>query len=458
MNAAMKNDVIYHSRICFYLLLFLCFSCAQKQEAKPDEEESITAVREKTKNSSIYELNIRQQTASGTFEAALSHLSEIKALGCDILWLMPIHPIGKNRRKGSLGSYYSISDYKAINPHFGDENDFRELVDSAHALDMIVILDWVANHTAWDHVWTENHIDFYASDDDGNRPIVPVETDWTDVAELDYSNWNLRDSMISAMKYWVEVHDIDGYRCDVAGRVPLDFWKDARKALEKSKEVFMLAEWDEPEMHEAFDMTYAWSTHGLFHALIDTPDQSSFFFSHLAEERNRYPDSAFRMQFVTNHDENSWKQSVFDRYGEHVMPLTVLAYTIPGMPLVYSGQEEGMRKSLRFFAKDTVQAGPDSTFWQQFVRDLLHLKKSNSPLWNGDFGGDIQSVESPEPVIAFSREKGEEELFIAINFSGQKQSVDGQIGNRLLMSEGVSFVQGQIALPPYGFFIGNKTK
>lgn len=454
----MKTNLPSLVAIVVYIIPILCFSCSQEGAQTAKEEALSKGILEKTKSSAIYELNIRQQTASGTFKAALSHLNGIKDLGCDILWIMPIHPIGEDQRKGKLGSYYSISDYKAVNLKFGDEDDFRELVDSAHSLGMTVILDWVANHTAWDHVWTENHLDFYSEDEEGNRPIVPVETDWTDVAELDYDNQDLRDSMISAMKYWVDSFDIDGYRCDVAGRVPLDFWIVAREALEETKEVFMLAEWDEPEMHEAFDMTYAWATHGLFHMLIDTMAPSSLFFAHLENERERYPDSAFRMQFVTNHDENSWKQSVFDRYVRYAKPLTVLAFTLPGMPLVYSGQEEGMRKSLRFFAKDTVQAGPDSTFWRQLITDLLHLKKANSPLWNGNFGGHIRALESPEPVIAYSRKKENVELVFAINFSDQIQRWRWKPTKSLLQSKGVTFHDDELEIPPYGFFIGHKTK
>lgn len=439
--------------ILFFIAVFM--GCQLEQERLKEEP---SFMENQTKSSSIYELNIRQHTAEGTFEAALGELEGIRKLGCDILWIMPVHPIGEKNRKGKLGSYYSIRDYKAINQEMGSKEDFQMFVDSAHQLGFLVILDWVANHTSWDHAWTENHLDFYTEDENGNRPIVPKDTDWTDVADLDYSNEELRDSMMEAMAYWVREFDIDGYRCDVAGHVPLDFWVSSRKVLDEIKPVFMLAEWDEPEMHKAFHMTYAWSTHGILSSLKDTSDPSSFFFEHLSKEKERYDDSAYRMQFITNHDENSWKKSVFDRYENAVGPLLVLTYTIPGMPLVYSGQEVGMRKTLRFFDKDTVQSGPDEAYWRELITDLLHLKKDQAALWNGRFGGGIEQLSSPDKVIAFRRFQNDNHIDVAINLSDSLRRFEWLPGDSFLTSRGTYFSDGQLVLPPFGFWVGSPYK
>ncbi|MDZ7806689.1 MAG: alpha-amylase family glycosyl hydrolase [Gracilimonas sp.] len=237
----------------------LVFASCAAPEVDTDNAsiDPVTAHPEWSKDASIYEVNIRQYSEEGTFNAFREDLPRLEAMGVDILWLMPIHPIGDENRKGSLGSYYSVQDYKAVNPNFGTEEDFKALVNEAHELGMKVIIDWVANHTAWDSPWTENK-EWYELDEEGNF-MPPRGTDWTDVIQLDFENEEMRAAMTDAMEYWVRDFDIDGYRCDVAGMVPLDFWKNVRTKLDDIKPVFMLAEDEGPEMHEAFDMTYAWT-------------------------------------------------------------------------------------------------------------------------------------------------------------------------------------------------------
>ena len=207
-------------------------------------------------NATIYEVNVRQFTPEGTFAAFEKELPRLKAMGVDILWLMPIHPIGELNRKGSLGSYYAVRDYRGINPEFGTHEDFSRLVAAAHQLGMKIIIDWVANHTSPDHLWIEEgRLDWYTLDSMGK--VQPtIGTDWWDVADLNYDNEELRSEMIECMSYWVRDFNIDGYRCDVAGWVPMDFWTRARASLDQIKPVFMLAEAEGNELYSAFEMTY----------------------------------------------------------------------------------------------------------------------------------------------------------------------------------------------------------
>ncbi|MFO7723570.1 MAG: alpha-amylase family glycosyl hydrolase [Bacteroidales bacterium] len=276
-----------------------------------------------SKDAVIYEVNIRQYTEEGTFNAFLPHIPRLKEMGVDILWLMPVHPVGVLNRKGSLGSYYAVRDYRGVNPEFGTMDDLKNLVQQAHALGMKVILDWVANHTAWDHVWTETNPEYFEKDKKGGF-ISPY--DWTDVIALDYSNDAMRDSMIEALKFWVRVADVDGYRCDVAGMVPTDFWDDARKALEEIKPVFMLAEdEDNPDLlREAFDMNYTWKVHHLMTRIVKGESPASEFWTHFAWNDSVFNPGVYRMNFITNHDENSWNGTEFERMGDGVRHLQYL--------------------------------------------------------------------------------------------------------------------------------------
>ncbi|PLX24008.1 MAG: alpha-amylase [Marinilabiliales bacterium] len=373
-----------------------------------------------SKNLSIYEVNIRQYTPEGTFNAFAEHLPRLKELGTDILWIMPIHPIGEKNRKGNMGSYYAVKDYYGINPEFGTEEDLRDLIEKIHGLDMYVIIDWVANHSAWDNQTIYDHPEWYKTDDDGN--IIPPVADWSDVAGYNYDIPEMRDYMVEALKYWVEEFDIDGYRCDVAGMVPVDFWNRARYELDQIKPVFMLAEAHESELHEfAFDMTYAWSDHFIWNEIAQGKKTIVDLVEQFEKVKTEYKSSDYRMNFVSNHDENSWKGSVFERLGDAAQAFVVLSATVPGMPLVYSGQEACLDKRLAFFEKDTINWDKDCSM-DDLYKSLLKLKKENPALWNGDFGGPMERIATTadDKIFAFSRIKDDHKVITILNLSPEE--------------------------------------
>lgn len=380
------------------------------------------APAEWTRNAVIYEVNVRQYTPEGTFAAFARHLPRLDSLGVDILWLMPVQPIGKLNRKGLLGSYYSISDYSAINPEYGNEADFRAFVDDAHQRGLRVILDWVPNHSAFDHAWATAHPDWYVHRADGSisnaRDNEGRETDWTDVAELNYENSDMRRAMIAEMKWWVDSMNIDGFRCDVAGGVPSDFWADVRRELAAARsDVFLLAEAETPEMHASFDMTYGWELHHLMNEIAQGKKPTSELDAYFARQVQTYPPGAYRMYFTSNHDENSWQGTEFERMGDNHVPAFVLSATVQNsMPLLYTGQEASLRKRLRFFEKDTVNwSGPSQA---DFYRAMFELKDSNEALWNGAYGGAQETLrtDGSDRVYAFTRTRGENTVLVAVNF------------------------------------------
>ena len=375
-----------------------------------------------TRNATIYEVNVRQFTPEGTFAALTRHLPRIDSLGADILWLMPVQPIGKKNRKGLLGSYYSISDYRAINPEFGTAVDARTFVDSAHRRGKRVILDWVPNHTAYDHPWITQHPDWYVHRADGTisnaRDDQDRETDWTDVAELDYSNTAMRAAMIADMRWWLDTMNIDGFRCDVAGGVPMDFWIDARRQLASVRpDIFMLAEAEGPKFHAAFDMTYGWEFHHLLNELAQGKKPTSEIDAYLARQAAAYPADAYRMNFTSNHDENSWNGTEFERMGANHQAAFVLGATIQGsMPELYNGQEVSLKKRLRFFERDTIDwTGPSLA---SFYRSAFSLKHRNAALANGQYGGPQVklSTDGDSRTYAFSRTRGGNTVVVAVNF------------------------------------------
>lgn len=372
------------------------------------------------KDATLYEVNVRQYSQQGTFTAVEKDLPRLKELGVDILWLMPIHPIGKKNRKGQLGSYYSVVDYKAVNPNFGTLEDFKSLVDRAHSLDMRVMMDWVGNHTAWDAVWAQQHPDWYEQDDNGN--FVLPRQDWTDVISLDYSNSEMRAAMLDAMTYWVKEVGIDGYRCDVAGSIPVDFWETARAQLESIKPIFMLAEnEDTPQLLEkAFDMNYSWKLYELMNQLAQGEAKVQDLRNYFAWEQRIYAKAAYRMRFLTNHDENSWHGTIEERLGNTFKTFAVFLYIIPGMPLIYNGQEVGLDKRLAFFEKDPI-VWKDNNL-PEFYRKLNGLKANHPALRNGNFGGDFRILPTSQQnaVFAFQREKGDNQVVAAFNFSPEK--------------------------------------
>ncbi len=373
-------------------------------------------------NTSIYEVNIRQYTPEGTFKAFQKHLPQIKKLGVGIIWLMPINPIGEKNRKGTLGSYYSVKNYEETNPEFGTKEDFKNLVNEIHKLGMHVIIDWVANHTAWDHPWVKSHPDFYTRDSLGNF-VAPVP-EWADVIDLNYENKDLWKEMTKALEYWIKDFNIDGYRCDVAGMVPIEFWNEARKQLDKIKPVFMLAEWESPEMHyKAFNMTYDWEMYKTMNGIYKGEKDADNVKKQIRKDDSLYPANAFRMQFTSNHDENSWNGTEFERLGNSAEMFAALTYVIPGMPLIYNGQEVGFNRRLLFFEKDSIDWKQSKFF--KFYEKLNELKKNNRALWNGKEGGKPEFIPTgdDENVLAFTREKKGEKIFTIFNMSSEEKSI-----------------------------------
>jgi len=419
-------------------------------------------------NLSIYEVNVRQYTQDGTFAAFETHLERLQKMGVGILWFMPIHPIGQQNRLGSLGSYYSVKDYLAVNPEFGTLDEFKALVEKAHDMGMFVIIDWVANHTAWDNLLTVTNSDWYNKDANGNF-IPPPGTNWSDVIDLDYSQQGLRDYMIDAMKYWIIETNIDGFRCDAVSWVPLDFWETAITELKNVKSgIFLLAEGDSPQYQNVgFDMTYAWGLHGFGNGVMkriaDRSSNVNELDNYVTNELNNYSNEHYRMYFTSNHDENSWHGTVFEQLGNAAEVFAILTATFNGMPLIYSGQEAGLNKRLLFFDKDYIE-------WQQhpfadIYTTLLNLKKENKALWNGNDGGEFQRVNTTndQAVFAFVREKEDDKIFIILNLS------PGYMGGTLLdtlfygsytdvfTNDTISFDQrASITLPGWGYKVYKK--
>lgn len=376
-----------------------------------------------TRDAVIYQVNTRQFTAEGTFAAAEAELPRLKKLGVDILWLMPLQEIGKKNRKGELGSPYSIRDYYSVNPEYGDMDSVKKFIKSAHDQGMYVILDWVANHTAWDNPIHEKHPEWYQRNREGEFHS-PRWTDWDDVITLDYSNPGLRQYMIDAMKFWVKEVGIDGFRCDVAGFVPVDFWNNVRQELDTIRPVFMLAEWETRDLHaQAFDATYAWSWNDTVHNIAKgKADVGALGIYHYTDE-NAWPHDAMRMLFVSNHDKNSWDGTQLEMFGDALENAIVLSFVSRGIPMIYNGQEAGDSKSLAFFEKDPIEWKPHPL--ADLYQRLIKLKKSNTTLWNGRWGADMIKVtnSSPAEVFSFVRVNDNDKVFAVFNFSDKNQSV-----------------------------------
>lgn len=383
----------------------------------------------------IYEVNVRQYTPEGTFNAFARELPRLRDLGVDILWFMPIHPISEVNRKGTLGSYYAVADYKAVNPEFGTLDDFKRVVDEAHALGMKVIIDWVPNHTGCDNIWVNAHPEYYARNEKGEM-FGPF--DWTDTYKLDYSNPATRAAMIDAMSFWLTNAMVDGFRCDVAGQVPVSFWNEARPALDEAAEgrpVFMLAEATEPELMEhCFDMDYNWPMKDLFSAIAATSGQYSFIApgetapksfpeTHAADivallksQDAEYPADSYMMNMTSNHDLNSWEGTEFERLGSFARAFAILSYTLPGMPVIYTGQEVGLNRALEFFEKDQAPDWSDKPAMAEFYRTLNGLKHSRPELAAGKLGGKVEVFPTDsKDLLVFSRRVGTRETVVAVN-------------------------------------------
>jgi len=376
-----------------------------------------------SKDAAIYQLNTRQFTPEGTFRAAAEQLPRLRDLGVNIIWLMPIHEIGELNRKGTLGSPYSVKDYYSVNPEFGTLDDLKAFISRAHELGLYVIIDWVANHTAWDNPLVEQHPEWYERDWKGDFRPTPW-WDWSDIINLDYSQPAVRRYMTEALKYWVEEADIDGYRCDVAGDVPIEFWNNARRELDAIKPVFMLAEWEGRDLHaEAFDMTYAFSWYETMEDIVAGKKTLNKLIRYYARDFSRHPEGGMRMVFVSNHDKNSWEGTQFEVFGDALEAAITLTVVGEGMPLIYNGQEAGNEKRLEFFEKDPIEwrAHPIGDLYKK----LLTLQKSNTALWNGSWGAPMIRVpnDAMDKVISFVRQNDKDKVFAAFNFSDTAQAV-----------------------------------
>lgn len=445
----MKNNIKIW--MLAFLLIFSFGSCnnddAEVTTEIPNSQISPISARNKI----IYEVNVRNYSSQG-FNGVKNDLQRLKDLGVDIIWLMPIHPIGQEKREGSLGSPYSIRDYKAVNPEFGSDQDFKNLIDAAHSMNMEIWMDWVANHTAWDHPWVSQHLDYYASQN-GQQPYSPHG--WNDVAQLDYNNQNLRAAMIDAMKYWVSQFDIDGYRCDAATFVPLDFWQQVRGQVDAIKKISWLCEGDKAEYMSAFDYDYAWGFNDALNNFGSGSDISNLVSACKTLFNNPAYQNKGRMIYLTNHDLNAHEGTEFTRYGSNVLPLTVLSFTIYDMPLIYNGQEIGMNKAMSLFESAPVQWNPANKIYLDLFKKLTRLKRTHTALEDGGGRGNLTIIPTnKENVFVYSRRKGDSEVLVMLNFNNVAVNfkLTGQIptGNfkNILTNEQTTFNanQGQILM------------
>ncbi|MFN3968091.1 alpha-amylase family glycosyl hydrolase [Flavobacterium sp.] len=417
------------SKILFLTLGILSVSCIKEKNGETTDSryqpKEFVEVKHPdwSKNATIYEANIRQFTPEGTFKAFEAHLPRIKAMGIDIIWLMPIHPIGVEKRKGTLGSEYSVKDYYGVNPEFGTKEDFKHLVDKIHSMGMYIIIDWVGNHSSWDNQLVKDHPDWYTKTEEGNFQPTPWY-DWDDVIDFDYDQPELRKYMTEALVYWVKDFNIDGYRCDTAGFIPTDFWDNARVEMDAVKPVFMLGEWESRDLHKkAFDMTYSWT---LFDKMVAvTRDKKSMggLVEYMAHDVSTFPRDGYRMLFTDNHDMNSWNNNMEYNFGDGLGASIVLTGTINGMPLVYGGQEAGLDRSLKFFDKDLIDWSKMP--YEGLFKKLFDLKHRNHALWNGEHGGIMVRIYSDkmEQVISFSRTKDKDKVIVVMNYSDQPTTV-----------------------------------
>jgi alpha-amylase len=410
-------------------------------------------------STNIYEVNIRQYTPEGNFKAFAESLPRLKNMGVEVLWLMPIHPIGKTNRKGTLGSYYSISDFKGVNPEFGTAADLKNLVRLAHELGMKIIIDWVANHAAWDNVWTKDHPEYFVRDDEGN---FKAPYDWTDVIQIDHNNMAEQDVMIDAMKYWVTEFDIDGFRADLAHLTPLAFWKKARTAIEPLKpNLFWLAESEEINYHEVFDATFTWEWMHTTENYYKGRAGFNNLYDVLAKYNTSFPELAHRLYFTSNHDENTWNGTGLEKYGDMLKCLSVFNCTWNGIPLIYSGEEMPNTKRLQFFEKDTIAWTGEYQLYD-FYKTLLTLRKNNSALRSGDPSVTTFHIltEGGKNIMAYLRKNDLHEVLVFLNLS--KEAVGFTIKDRLINNDYTNVFERSIIhlntdsfikMQPWGYLI-----
>lgn len=381
-------------------------------------------------DATIYEFNTRQLTPEGTFAAAEEQiLPQLKENGIDIIWVMPCQPIGEITRKGTLGSYYSIKDYCDINPEFGTKEDFRHFVNTAHEMGFKVILDWVPNHTAPDNAWTNNE-GWHYRDSLGQ---LMVQYDWTDIAKLDYNNQAMRQAMYQSMEWWLDSMDIDGFRCDVAGEVPTDFWDWVMPKLQQNRRpLFTLAENEDkaPELCvKAFDMYYGWTLHHIMNEVAQGKQTVNDLWKYFAQADTLQP-QAIRMNFTSNHDENSWSGTEYERMGDAAHLFAAFTYIVPGMPLIYTGQISGNHHRLQFFEKDVIDTPAEGQAPEFGLYAKLNaFRKANKALWSNPNGAPMYRLDADNDAIFACVRPAETNTVVAImNMSAEEQTVHLNMG------------------------------
>ncbi len=410
--------------ISIFILSWFIIQCGESEETQAEEaadEKIKTWVKNPpiwTKRSNIYQVNIRQHTPEGTFRALLPHMDRLAKMGVDIICFMPIQSIGEKNRKGSLGNPYSIKDYRAVNPEFGNMDDFKNLVEKIHTLDMKVIIDWVPNQTSSDNPWAENK-EWYLKRREVNFQSSP-EIITSDVIDLDYSNKEMHQAMIDAMHFWLSETNIDGFKCVAASKVPKGFWIDCRKQLDEEKDIFFLAEGDSNFLHEAFDGTYNTGLYNSLNEIAKGRVSTKGLLDNYEKNLNQFNRKDFRIQFITNANENSNNGTIKERMGKASDVCFIMALTSPGIPMLYSGQEAGLNKRLELYEKDNIDWSNLSK--SDFYKEMLKLKHDHSALWNGDFGGDFTIHETDNPSVAFfSRNAENDAIHVLMNFSNGRQ-------------------------------------
>jgi glycosidase len=403
-------------RLFFILFIFFCFS----DSMFASDTTTVQGHPKWIMQGNIYEVNVRQYTPEGTFKAFAEHLNRLHNMGVQTLWFMPIHPISKIDRKGSLGSYYAVADYTAVNPEFGTMSDWKNLVKECHAKGFKVIIDWVPNHTGADHYWLTTHPDFYVQDSTGKAVMA---ADWADTRKLNYNNRELCDTMIAQMKFWITETGIDGFRCDVAGDVPDKFWKKAIPELKKIKNIFMLAEGDKPALNaDGFDATYTWNDFNMLKLIAKGQRKACDFDSAVNKTDATFPANALRMFFTSNHDENSWGAADYGTTpGITHAPFAVMTFTMKrSVPLIYSGQEEPVLRAIPFFEKDTIVF--KNYRREAFYKTLLNLRKSNAALASNASYRKVNAG-NEDAVYAYVRQSGNNKVLIILNWSNEKQTI-----------------------------------
>lgn len=459
----------------------LVLSCSSPSGDSASGDEPTTSglsLPEWAKDAVIYEANVRQMTEEGTFAALEGELERIAGMGIDIIWLMPIHPISlKNRkatpdlsieditdpeeRKKVLGSPYSVANYLNVNPEYGTMDDFKSLLAKAHALDLKLIIDWVPNHTGWDHPWITEHPDWYTQDSLGNI-IDPIDYNtgkswgWTDVADLNYDNQEMRAEMIKSMKFWLDSVGIDGFRVDVAHGIPQDFWDETAPALMASNaDLFLLAESEVPSNlnNKTFHADYGWSLHHVLNDIAKEEKNASAIDEWMKQDAEKFS-AGFHMNFTSNHDENTWAGTVFERMGDAHKTMAAFVATFEGMPLLYSGMEEPMTKRLLFFTKDTI--GFKDYAYADFYTQLFELKARNQALWNGDYGGPVEKLINDDNIFAFQREKNGDVIVAVFNMSSEEHAFTSprDISMHSIDGEEVHWEEAeQVKLGPWEYII-----